>query len=287
MKKNIIFILASVILLIASGCENLNNPGEIKIKNSLFFNLQANSSRQQVFIYKNPDLSGRTEYDAADPFINFFNKDAVVTLKDMLSAESTGFTLTEDTLDFSHYISYYNNSGRTSPTPYKPYYTNSAAFEVKPLTDYYLSVNADGNIITGQVTTPGDFEITSPGNAEEKRGLQNLRSTTITWNQSKNAAGYIVNIICLMRFYDFQDSTWRVENSNVRSRFWATTSCRVGDFLSPYSDVQSGPVLIRVEAYDNNYVEHYQNKNESVGLNNAYGCFSSSLMKEVRIYFDK
>lgn len=283
MKKNIILIIASVLPVIISGCENLNNPGEIKIKNSLFFNLQVNSSRQQLYIYKNPDLSGRPDAFAADPYFNFFNRNAEVTLKDIPGGQSTSFKLTQDTVNYSSYY-----SGYSSLNPYKPYYTNSMAFKVKPLTDYYLSVNADGNLITGKITTPGDFKITSPRSAEEKRGISNLLNSSITWNKSINAAGYMVTVICPMRFYDFQDSTWKVENYSARSSFWAaTTSCRVGDVLSYYTDVQSGSVVIRVEAYDNNYVEHYWNKKEPVGLNNAYGCFSSSLMKEVRIYYDK
>ncbi|HEX2865818.1 MAG TPA: hypothetical protein VHO03_02190 [Ignavibacteriales bacterium] len=272
MKKNLINIIAAMLLIISSGCEDLNNPGEIKIKNSLFFNLQVNSSRQHVYIYRNPDLSGRSDYYAADPFANFFNKDAVVTLKETSGAQSTGFTLTQDTVDFSSFYSGYYSS----PNPYKPYYTNSGVFEAKPLTDYYLSVNADGEIVTGKVTTPGDFNITSPREGQVIRAAQNLDKFILSWSSSKNAMKYDVRI----NFVDayFKEPVWFSFGT-------ADTSIVFKSLGLNSKGIASGGCILQIVAFDDNYIQHYYNKKEIVGLSGAYGCFSSSVVREVRFRY--
>lgn len=274
MKKNIIPIIAAILLIIISGCEDLNNPGEIKIKSSLFFNLQAHCPQQKVYIYRNPDLSGRTEYDAADPYINFFNKDAEVTLEDMLSGQTTGFTLTQDTVDFSSYFSYH--SGLSSLNPYKPYYTNSGNFEVKPLRDYYLSIKADGDVITGKVTTPGDFTINSPREGEVIRATLNLDKLILKWSSSKNAIKYNVKI----NFVDVytKKQVWRSFET-------ADTSVVFKSLGLNSQWIASGECILQIIAYDDNYIQHYYNKKEIVGLSGAYGCFSSSVVKEVRFRY--
>lgn len=280
MKKNIIFIIASVLLIISSGCEDLNNTGEIKTKNSILYRLRVNASSQKLLIYRIAGMSELRADSSADMYYNFFNRNAEITLKDLQSGESTGFMLSQDTLDSRYDLSYYKN-------PYLPFYTNKKPFNAKPGTDYLLSVSTGVDVITGRLTTPGDFEITSPRSAEEIRGARNLINYNITWNKSKNAAGYFVSVTCPMRLF-YPDSTWKVQYINDGSDIIGSTSCRLGDIFKYYSDaIQSGSIVIRVESYDFNYVQHYRNLKESVGLNNAYGCFSSSVMKEVRIYYDK
>lgn len=264
--------MASLLLIIASGCEDLNNPGEIKIKNSLFFNLQVNSPQQHVYIYRDTDISGRTEYNAADPLINFFEKNSEVSLKDEISNNYIYFKLVTDTVKDSYLLN-----------PYKPYYTNIAAFEAKPLADYYLSVNADGNIITGKVTTPGDFTITSPRKGDIIRGHLNLEKLVFRWSGSKNAKGYIVKVYVKDKYYDMP-----IENFYMSD--WAgykTTDTSLAFQSNMYYSqaVASGECVIRIIAYDDNYYQHYFSKKETVGLSGAYGCFSSSVVKEVRFNY--
>lgn len=272
MKKNIIFIIALVFLVITSGCEDLNNPGEIIIKNSLFFNLQVNSSQQHVFIYRNPDISRRTEYNAADGLINFFDKNAEITLKDNINGKNIYFKYVTDTVK-SSYLS----------NPIKPSFTNSGAFEAKPLADYYLSVNTDNNVITGKVTTPGDFEITSPRNGEVIRGHLNLENLTFKWSSCKNAKGYIVRVYVKDKYYDepienFYMSDW--------AGYRTTDTAMAFQSRGYYSQrIASGECIIRIIAYDDNYFQHYFNKKEIVGLSGAYGCFSSSVVKEVKFRY--
>ena len=272
MKKNFIYTIVLIALVFSSGCEDLNNPGEIKIKNSLFFNLQVNSSHQHVYIYRNPDISGRTEYDAADPYVNFFNRDAEVTLKDLINGKDIYFKFVTDTMKSSYL-----------PNPIKSSFTNSGTFEAKPLTDYYLSVKADGNVIIGKVTTPGDFDITSPRKGEIIRGHLNLEKLVFRWSSSKNAKGYIVRVYLKDKYYDNPVEFFYMSD-------WAgyKTTDTVVAFKPPvfYSQsVASGECIIRIIAHDDNYFQHYYNKKEIVGLNGAYGCFSSSVTKEVRFRY--
>ncbi|MCU7495432.1 MAG: hypothetical protein HF314_10085 [Ignavibacteria bacterium] len=271
MKKNIIILIASVLLIVSPGCEDLNNPGEIKTKNSLFFNLQVNSPQQHVYIYRNPDITGSMEYNAADPYVNFFNKDAEITLKDMLNGQSTSFKLAQDTLDGSSYYTGYSYSN-----PYRPYYTNSVALNAKPLRDYFLSVNADGNSITGKVTTPGDFEIVSPHEGEVVRGQLNLAKFLFRWRSSENAKGYTVRINVIEK--NFNKPVWISFVTYDTSKDLQSLSLLMSIF-------GSGIYTLQVIAFDENYFQHYYNKKEIVGLNGAYGCFSSSVVKEVRFRY--
>lgn len=272
MKKNFISSIVLIALVFSSGCEDLNNPGEIKIKNSLFFNLQVNSSQQHVYIYRNPDISGSAEYKAADPLINFFDKNAEISLRDNINGKDISFKFIIDTVKDPSLLN-----------PFKPSFTNSTAFEAKPLADYYLSVNTDNNAIIGKVTTPGDFEILSPNEGEVVRGHKNLEKLVYRWTSSKNAKGYIVRSYFKDKYYDEP-----VENFYMCD--WAGSitfdTTQIFQHLSYYSErIASGECIIRIIAFDDNFFQHYYNMKEIVGLSGAYGCFSSSVVKEVKFRY--
>lgn len=278
MKKNIIFIIALVLIVISSGCEDLNNPGEVKTKNSILYQLRVNAPRQQLFIYRIAGMAERRDFSARDMYYDFFNRNAEISLKDLQSGQSTGFMLTQDTLP--------GYSGYTSSSyanPCQPYYTDNGPLSPEPSTDYVLSVNAGGDIITGKVTTPGDFEITAPKKSEVIRGMYDLYHYTVRWNKSPNAMGYFVRFYCPFKFRD--DPVENHYPAGYRD-VMADTSCALENIIFIFGDyILSGECTIQIEAYDNNYVQHYRNMKESVGLNGAYGCFSSSLIKEVKFRF--
>lgn len=264
-RRNIIYIICFIIYAFLQGCEDLNNPGEIKIKNSLFYELKVYDTVQHVYIYRNPDISGHPEDKAADPYIDLFNKNAEVTITDRIEGKTAIYTLALDTVKDS-YLS----------NPYTLYFTNSKSFKTKPLTNYYLNVSTGGDIITGSVTTPGDFQILAPVKGEVIKGSRNLDKYTFKWNSSQNAKGYIARLYLYDKFlnrqvwldYRTQDTTMDFKSMQLFSM-----------------GMNSGDLILRIIAYDDNYFQHYFNKKESVGLNGAYGCFSSSVVKEVRFFY--
>jgi len=256
MKTNI-KILMSLLTILNLSCENLSDPGEIEIKNSVFINLIING-RQKFYIYNTVDFETTTRDDfLLYSFDKYFVDGAVISLSDSTSTYND-FIIEKDSLNTRYYTLTGNNNFKTD-------------------TKYTLSINSNGQNINGSTITPGDFNLISPVDNQIVHPTGNKFSIGIKWSKSNNAKGYLVNVS-----YPFY-----YEPLNYHDKYTAEeiifddTSYTYSHFLIPTDSVS-----ITVMAFDENYYNHvFEGKNSS-GIKGAYGYFGSSVLQTRKVWVE-
>lgn len=249
-------ILMSLFVVLNFSCENLSDPGEIEIRNSVFINLMINS-KQKFFIYKTIDFKTPTDfgYQLSD-FDKYFVDDAIISLSDSLNTYEN-FIIERDSSDVRFYTLAQSENFRTD-------------------TKYSLSINSNGQNISGSTFTPGDFNIISPLDNEVISFSGNKFNIGIEWSKSKNAKGYVVNIS-----YQYYDEYFNRYLQGSLGEIIFDTSYTYSSFAAP-----SDSVLILIMAFDENYYNHIFEGIDKSGINGAYGYFGSSVLQSRKIWVE-
>lgn len=259
-----------LLVLMVSGCENLNDPGPTEFNNSLQFNLVVNSGEEQsLFIYRTAQLSERTDrnqyltdawaevYDKRFDYL--FVQDAGIYLSGP-NSDSVQFTIKTDSVYRNKYV---------SPGNFKP----------EVLKEYVLSVKANNQQFTGRTLTPGNFNILAPKEGQTYSGTGHSYDLNILWTSSPRAAGYIVKIVPLTKSSSKWDNT--ILYSDVRTD--TSFNYQYDLYYKPFID----SCKIEIYAFDKNYYAHVHGKDDCTGLSGAYGFFGSSVLKSIKIKFQK
>ncbi|HEX2962938.1 MAG: hypothetical protein HF300_08835 [Ignavibacteria bacterium] len=269
-KSGLLPGIMMLLVLMVSGCENLNDPGPAEFNNSLLFNLVVNSRESQsVYIYRTAQLSEWTygSYFWSNNWLDAFDKrfdylfvqDAGVYLSGP-NSDPVQFTVKTDSLYRNKYV---------GPENFKP----------EPMKEYILSVKANKQQFTGRTFTPGDFNILMPEEGHVFTAAGYAYDLNILWTSSPRAAGYIVKIKPLAKSSSKWDNTILYRDIKADTSF----SYHYDLYLMPSLD----SCKVEVYAYDKNYYAHVHGKDDCAGLSGAYGFFSSSVLKSIKIKFQK
>lgn len=211
---------------------------------------------QRIEVYSTSNFN---DNDIQDNFVT----NAKVFLTDSLSYSSR----------FRYVSSVYNGK----------YYGNPERVQFVPGRKYYLRVETASGTIFGETQFPEDFEITSHRNTDTLYIPENQsRELEIRWTKGKGTYGYVVNT----------SRTLQIENNGIvqdmgGGRTYSTTDnlirVTMGNSYYGYGRIVKNEEEITIAAYDKNYWAHCFDSQNTAGLKGAYGCFSSRVIKSVRI----
>ena len=257
------FLIAIIFTVIVYSCESLNEPLKTEYSMSISAILEVNKDTQEVQIYRSLNYEDNIDYY---DYGQYFVKGAEVKIVESENVFS----------DFGLYPKKESYHG------YSFFYGNNSSLEILPGKKYELEVLAEGILMNGATTVPGDFEINIPGSIknEEIAGME------VTWTKSDSAKFYM---------YKFQlayQSPWDTSNYHNFDPVFLNTGyityerkAIIGNVN--YEQLEIDSVLICIKAFDKNIYKHLVKGEKNVGVTNAYGVFGSSVTKTAVIVIDK
>ncbi len=266
------YYIASCILLLLQSCKSLTDPGEIEYKNSILFNLRTGNSLQQIFVYNTYPLNHA--FESPPPF---FNKD------EAFAANAAIIISDENNIYNDFQISYVDTISKSRC------YSNKNEMFVYPNKVYSIKVSSNGQLISGNILTMGDFEITDVN--ETVSSDDRVINYKVTWSKCLAARYYILNSI-----YYHKDSViigssdgkliWGFANiKSVNSKFMDADTLSGTNIISQQIALssKSDSASIEVCAYDINSYNHIYKGIKKVGVENAYGYLGSSTIKTIKV----
>ena len=257
---------AYTILLIFNSCENLNDPGEREYQNSVFFNLRAGDVNQEIYVYNSYPIEHPVETAMFFGYNQFLVGEANITIK------KNNFLFSEFKLV-------------TTDPPYnKKFYTNSEELFVYPDSVYSVTVEANGQTVSGSVKTIGNFEIL---------GIEDLAFTdtnynriSVSWEKCRGAAFYQLEA----RSFFKNESRFNPEIENIYVpefyTFFPEDADDNGKFLKKLSiRNKADSIHIFVGAFDENTYKFFIEGIDKVNIDNSYGYIGSSTIKTIKKYF--
>jgi|GEM_PF-1310502 len=172
------------------------------------------------------------------------------------------FTLGADTLNI-----------RDAPNLRYYFCDRPETLHVIPEKKYHLRlVTAEGDSVVGETVVPGRFRIIRPAANSVTTVAQSL---IIEWTKSKDAYGYIINLI---------NPPTEYPPGSGNFLYYAPESYQTKDTTyTLYRDYgfKNGIYTIRVMAYDKNFHYHYAEGISSCGVIGGYGVFGSGVIDSV------
>lgn len=252
MKKKMFITISLFLILISYGCEELNDIGEIDIRQSVFIDLSVNREQQEYYIYETLSINdplGGYPFGSND---NFFVDDAVITLID------------ENGNSFSQFSLAFRDS---SSVTYK-YITNMVPLDIQEDSKYKVIIKSGDETISGEVNTlkkiTGFSASLLETNVEELNGIA-------VWDDIEEAKYYILKTTYFFSGHPLDGSgmvpiyteiltkqdEYKQEFHNFNNQYWDS-------------------LRVRVIACDENIYKHFIEENDQVNITNAYGYLAST-----------
>ncbi len=160
------------------------------------------------------------------------------------------------------------------------YRDTSDKLKIVPGQTYFLSVETETGIITGQTTAPDSFKITVPISESTFPNGTNIR---LEWEESKNAEVYLINhVLPPDTVIDRQTGQQKIKRL-VNTDFTYDTNY----FFSEFSFTHKGKHILRVMACDRNFKRHMFDEVHISGIQGGYGYFGSGIVDSVVINIGK
>ncbi len=248
------------------SCENLNDPGKIKFKNSVLFNLTTGNSKQKIYIYNTYPVN--YSFEDPPPFINY----------DKFIAENAKIKIINENSEYSNFELVQEDTIFT-----KRYYTNASELIIRPNQKYSIEVESNGQVIRGSTITIGSFEILS---VEKVAGS----SYNISWDKCPGTMFYQLNIIYFFKDSIIYGGTRILATLSRNDNYIITTDTLFNvNYLSKIVsiDSKSDSMYITVGAYDLNTYKYFFEGIDKLNIENAYGYIGSSTVKSVKVIFKK
>lgn len=252
MAKITLVILFSFFVL--SGCENLNDTGEIDIHQSVFIDLSVNRKKQEFLIYETLSINDPVNEYPFGSRDNYFIDDALITLIDESGSE------------FSDFILQLKEPSYTS----RKYFTNNTSINIKPNSNYQVVVQVDDELVTGNVKTLERItgfsaELFETSADEPLNGIAN-------WNNIKGASYYE---LITTYFFNNNDSLGGLGSVSTHKEILTLKENYSEEFKS-YTVWDWDSLKVSVIAYDENIYKHFFEHNHKVNIENAFGYIGSS-----------
>ena len=269
MLKKITLCLFLCFGFVFQSCENLSNPGEAEFKNSVVFKLQTGTAKQQLYVYHTFPIS--------------------FSLGDLMFSDNYSNPLAEDAkISIIYGNDVYNNfeiEYSDSTQGYK-YYTNTNFLFIESNKNYSISVESNGQIIKGNVTTVGDFKILNINKLSSDDDFTVFR---VRWERCENARFYRQ-----VTTYFFSDSLlywgtppYKTTAMTYTYFFDIDTVSNINNLSNEFLIIsQSDSMIVTIEAYDQNSYDYFIKKKKHVAVENAYGYLGSYTVKEKKIYLN-
>ena len=265
-------------LLILWSCEDLNEPVDLHSEYSIVACFDPADNLHRVYAYHNAPLS---EYVDGVIIDDYFVNEADITLK-WGNEVFNDFLFHKDSTTTTYYYSYgeYNQ---------KTYYGNNSELEIIPGMEYELTIKINDSEFTGNMSVPGNFELSLP--ARDTMKAEEINELEFEWTESINSSVYV---------YGYRTARpapeYYAEYSGIDYFNFPEGIPREGDYTyerkvkfdfygNPFTVADS--VLIFVSAFDKNTSDHILKGRSSAGLTNALGVFGSSVTKTAVIVIEK
>ncbi|MGD8779630.1 MAG: hypothetical protein PVH88_11790 [Ignavibacteria bacterium] len=264
MEKRTFITISFILFLFFNGCENLNDTGQIEIHQSVFIDVSVNRDQQEYYVYNTLDISETLEGWPFSAYDEAFADNAVITI--------TG----EDGISYSDFCM----NLRDSIFIKRKYITNTSKLNLKPDTKYKVSIEYNGETVTGEVKTlkeiPGFYTTVAQNDSDYVKG-------ELFWDDLEDAEFYVSGKI----YYDKKKTV-----SELDEYIWVMT-----EFLEkqanyqekfsirkPYKNYDS--VKVAIIACDENIYKHFYEDNGQVNVtDNAYGYIGSSIIADTTFVF--
>jgi hypothetical protein len=247
-------------LIIFGSCDYLNSPSEIQYDNTVLFNLSVNEEKQEIYIYHTINQSIEDTLSGHIRLKDIFVHNAEITIYS-ISDIYGNFIIEEAPVKYNYSKGFF--------------YSNNHEINLTPNTQYSLEIKLENDLISGETTTPGSFDILEPKHNSTITLNSSDRELLIWWTVSNYAMGYLCEII--------HEHTVTYPDSSLKS-FTNNYNFYSRDTLLNFSGLRLGTYTIDVYAIDENYYNHLKEDLNSSGLKGAYGYFGSSIKKSVSFY---